>query len=107
MRRALPAVVIGASFALALAFGHGRAAAVESVPASETDVGFLDVASDPPAKILIDDADTGKVTPQTHFAVKAGHHKLTLVTLDGAHTRSFGFTVEAGQTRKFTVHLAS
>jgi hypothetical protein len=103
MKRALAALVIGAS----LVGGSGRAAGVELLPASETDVGFLDVASDPPAKILIDDADTGKLTPQTHFAVKAGHHKLTLVTVDGAHTRSFGFTVEAGQTRKFTVHLAS
>ncbi|HEV3189862.1 MAG TPA: PEGA domain-containing protein [Polyangiaceae bacterium] len=103
MRRLVAAVVMGA----ALVGGSGRAAAAEPIPASETDVGYLDIASDPPAKVLIDDADTGKVTPQTHFAVKAGHHKLTLVTLDGARTRSFGFTVEAGQTRKFTVHLAS
>jgi hypothetical protein len=102
MRRLVAAVVMGAS----LAFGSGGAAGDEVPPAAETDVGFLDVASDPAAKILIDDADTGKMTPQTHLAVKAGHHKLTLVTVDGAHTRSFGFTVEAGQTRKFTVHLA-
>jgi hypothetical protein len=103
MRSLAAAVVIGAS----LAGGSGRAAGVESLPTAETDVGYLDVSSDPPAKIFIDDADTGKLTPQTHFPVKAGHHKLTLATVDGAHSRSFGFTVEAGQTRKFTVHLAS
>jgi hypothetical protein len=75
--------------------------------AAETDTGFLDVSSDPPAKIAIDGADTGKVTPQGHLELKAGHHKLTLVTLDGARSRSIGFTVEAGQTTKLTIHLAS
>jgi hypothetical protein len=74
---------------------------------SDAEVGFLDITCDPPARILIDDADTGKVTPQPHVEIQAGHHKLTLVTLDGAHSRTFGFTVEAGKTRKFTVHLAS
>jgi hypothetical protein len=73
---------------------------------AETGTGFLDVSSDPPAKILIDDTDTGKVTPQPHLELKVGHHKLTLVRLDGGHSRSLGFTIAAGQTRKFTLHLA-
>lgn len=73
---------------------------------AETGTGFLDVSSDPPAKILIDDADTGKVTPQPHLELKVGHHKLTLARLDGGRSRTFGFQVESGQTRKFTVHLA-
>jgi len=103
MRSLVAAVVLGAS----LVAGASRAAGIEWPPAAETDVGFLDVSSDPPAKILIDDADIGKLTPQTHYPVRAGHHKLTLVTVDGARTRSFGFTVEAGKTRKFTVYLAS
>src|SRR5260370_9044640 len=80
MKRALAALVIGAS----LVGGPGRAAGVELLPASETDVGFLDVASDPPAKILIADAATGKLTPQTHFAVKPGHPHLTPGTHDRA-----------------------
>ena len=66
----------------------------------------LDVASDPVAKILIDSVDTGKVTPERHLAVRPGRHKLTLVTLDGLHQRTLGFAIEAGETRKFTVHLA-
>jgi hypothetical protein len=74
-------------------------------PAAET--GFLDISSDPPAKIKIDDADTGKVTPQPHIELKVGHHRLTLETPDGAHKRSIGFNIEAGKTTKLTLHLAS
>jgi hypothetical protein len=76
-------------------------------PFGSQDPAFLDVASDPPAKILIDEVDTGRVTPQPRLELRAGHHKLTLVTLDGKHQRTLGFTIEPGETRKFTVHLAT
>jgi hypothetical protein len=69
--------------------------------------GFLDIASDPPAKITIDDADTGKVTPQPHLELPEGHHRLTLVTGDGAHKKTIGFSIKAGETTKLTLHLAS
>jgi hypothetical protein len=74
---------------------------------ADKDAGFLDVSSDPPAKVFIDDADTGKVTPVQQLPLKAGHHKLTLVTADGAHKRTIGFTVDAGQTTKLSIHLTS
>jgi hypothetical protein len=77
-----------------------------SWPLAEPGVAFLDVSSDPVAKILIDETDTGKVTPEPHLVVKPGRHKLTLVTLDGGRVRTLGFAIEAGETRKFTVHLA-
>jgi hypothetical protein len=73
----------------------------------DQETGFLDVTSDPPARVHIDDADTGKTTPVQHLPLKAGHHKLTLVTADGAHKRTIGFTVDAGQTTKLSVHLTS
>jgi hypothetical protein len=76
------------------------------VGAPAGDEAILDVASDPAAKILIDAVDTGKTTPERHLFVKPGRHKLTLVTLDGRRQRTLGFTIEAGETRKFTVHLA-
>jgi len=83
-----------------------RPAAVVA-PAQDNGMGFLDVSSEPPAaKILIDDADLGQTTPQHHLAVRAGHHRLTLVTGDGAHKLTVGFTVEAGQTKKLTLYLA-
>jgi hypothetical protein len=75
--------------------------------AGDADTGYLDVSSDPPAKVLVDDVDTGKTTPATHVALKVGHHKLTLVTADGAHKRTIGFTIDAGQTTKLSIHLAS
>jgi len=96
-----------------LFLGHDAAAAGSSRPGrahhrqADGDSGFLDVSSEPPAKVLIDDADTGKVTPLQHFPLKAGHHRLTLVTADGTHKRTIGFTVDAGQTTKLSVHLTS
>ena len=75
--------------------------------AADATSGFLDVTSDPAAKIAIDGVETGKTTPQLHLALVAGHHKLTLVTVDGARQRTIGFTVEAGQTTKLSIHLTS
>ncbi len=73
---------------------------------SQTEAGFLNVGSDPPARVIIDDADTKTVTPQPHLELPAGHHKLTLVTLDGTRKRTIGFNVEAGQTTTLTIHLS-
>jgi hypothetical protein len=87
--------------------GARLANATPSQRLGQADAGVLDVSSDPPARIAIDDADMGKVTPQPRLELKAGHHKLTLTTLDGAHTRTIGFTIAAGQTTKLTIHLGS
>jgi hypothetical protein len=74
--------------------------------ATQSDTGVLEVSSDPPAHVLIDDVDTKTVTPQGHLELKAGHHKLTLVTLDGSRKRTLGFNVEVGQTTKLSIHLS-
>ena len=74
--------------------------------AGQSESGVLEVASDPPARIVIDDTDTKMVTPQAHVELKAGHHKLTLITVDGARKRTIGFNIEAGQTTKLTLHLS-
>jgi hypothetical protein len=95
MKRFLAA---GLALAALLAGSSGRA---------QADVGWLDVSSDPSAEIFIDDADTQKATPQSHLPLSAGHHRLKLVTPDGARKRSIGFNVEAGKTTKLTIHLAS
>ena len=103
-----------AACALAALVVSGEAAAARGLvlqPAehrvADADTGFLDVTSDPPAKILVDEVDTGKATPAQHLPLKIGHHKLTLVTPDGAKKRTIGFTIEAGQTTKLSIHLAS
>jgi len=70
------------------------------------EVGFLNVGSNPPARVIIDDTDTKTVTPQPHLELVAGHHRLTLVTLDGKRTRTIGFKVEPGQTTTLTIHLS-
>ena len=74
--------------------------------ALQTDTGFLNVGLTPPARVIIDDADTKTVTPQPHLELPAGHHKLTLVTLDGARKRTIGFNVEPGQTTTLTILLS-
>jgi hypothetical protein len=75
---------------------------------ADGDAGWLDISSDPPgAEIFIDDADSKSVTPQHHLALAAGHHRLKLVTADGARQRKIGFTVEAGKGTTLTIHLAN
>src|SRR6266849_6104087 len=93
---------------LTLAPGAAPAArAGVAAPAQDSVTGFLDVSSEPPgARILIDDGDVGQTTPQHRLPVRVGHHRLTLVTGDGAHKLTVGFTVEAGQTKKLTLYLA-
>ena len=88
--------------------GPPRAQASSAVAdrAGQTDTGFLNVSSTPPASVIIDDADTKTVTPQPRLELKAGHHKLTLVTLDGARKRTIGFNVEVGQTTTLTILLS-
>jgi hypothetical protein len=96
--------------ALGLIVVLGPRLAAPSSPAaapSQGERGFLDIASDPPAKIVVDGADTGKTTPQHHLELPVGHHKLKLITLDGAHQRSVGFTIDRGQTTQLVFHLAS
>ncbi len=66
--------------------------------------GTLEVASDPAARIIVDDKDTGRVTPSS-LDLPAGHHKLLLVTPDGRSQRSMGFTLAAGQVLKLSFHL--
>jgi hypothetical protein len=101
-------VLAACAVATALVLGApGPANAAVYERAGQTDTGFLDITSDPPAKISIDDVDTGKMTPQSHLELKEGHHKLTLVTADGAHKRTIGFKIDAGQTTKLSLHLSS
>lgn len=103
MKALLPTYALAAQ--LFAGGGHFAQSLHSAQPAAETDVGFLDVSSDPSsAKILIDDVDVGQTTPQHHLAVHAGHHRLTLVTSDG-HKLTVGFTVESGQTKKLTLYL--
>ena len=104
MRTLLSTCLTAAAFLVGLAAFAGPAAMHDRV--ADTDMGFLDVSSEPSAaKILIDDGDVGQTTPQHRLAVRAGHHRLTLVTSDGAHKLTVGFSVEAGQTKKLTLYL--
>lgn len=73
--------------------------------APKGDVGFLTVTTDPPAKLSVDGADTGKTTPVTKLSLPAGKHKVTLTSLDGKTTRSLGVTIVAGEEKRLTVSL--
>jgi hypothetical protein len=92
----------GASAALAASHDAPRPAVHGAV---HGDVGWLDISCDPAAKIFVDDQDTGKVTPQK-VELKAGHHRLTLVTVDGAKKKGpMGFVINAGDTTKLFFRL--
>ena len=81
----------------------GRRAGGDATP--NGDEGFLTVTTDPPAKLEIDGADTGKTTPVTKLALAAGKHKVTLTSLDGKTKRTLGVTIVAGEEKRLTVTL--
>jgi hypothetical protein len=96
--------VLAACAIVATLLGGASGRALAQGPAS---TGILNVSSDPPAEIFIDDADTKKMTPQPNLVLSAGHHRLKLVTPDAAHERKIGFTIEAGKTTTLTFHLST
>ncbi len=68
------------------------------------DTGFLTVTSVPPAKLLVDDVDTGKVTPVTRLPLPVGKHRVTLVSDTGAK-RSLGVNIAKGEESRLKVTL--
>jgi hypothetical protein len=90
------------TFAVACAFAL---LAPSAVAAGET--GFLTVSSTPPAKVLVDDQDTGLVTPVVKKELPAGSHRLTLVSTDGHVRRTLGFSINAGKETKLTINLGN
>jgi hypothetical protein len=99
MKRVLAACAMAATL-LAGTAGHSQPA----------DMGTLDVGSDLPAEIFIDGQDTKQQTPpppkSKRLPVTAGHHSLTLTTLDQKHTSTIGFKVDRNGTFTIVMHLA-
>ena len=69
------------------------------------DTGFLNVTSTPEARVSIDGKDTGKTTPVVHLELPAGHHQLTLISLDGKLTRTLGISIAPTDTTRLRVNL--
>jgi len=68
-----------------------------------SEVGFLTVSSVPPAKVFIDDIDTGRSTPIEALALPPGNHRLRLEA--GALKRALGFQITVGQTTRLKISL--
>ncbi|WP_394843827.1 PEGA domain-containing protein [Pendulispora brunnea] len=85
------------------ALGALLAVAAVPVAAAQTAEGFLTVSSTPPAKVIIDDKDSGRSTPVENLRLPVGDHKLTLV--NGNVKRTLGFTITAGQTTRLKIAL--
>ena len=69
------------------------------------DAGYLNVASSPEARVSIDGKDIGKTTPVEHLELSAGHHQLTLISLDGKLSRTLGFSIARADTTRLRVNL--
>ena len=85
------------------ALGALLAISLGSVAAARTGDGFLTVSSTPPAKVIIDDKDSGRTTPVENLRLAVGDHKLTLV--NGNVKRTLGFTITTGQTTRLKINL--
>jgi hypothetical protein len=75
--------------------------APEAPPAT---TGMLSVTSSPSGKVMLDDKDTGLVTPVTDLAVAAGTHTVKVVADDG-RSQSTEFTLEAGGSLSLNLAL--
>jgi len=76
--------------------GKGSAEAAKTESAVDPTKGYLQLTSKPPAKVLIDGSDTGKMTPVSGLAVAPGKHKITFIINDDKFT--YPVNVTAGQT---------
>ncbi len=80
------------------------AATAGSGARADGDTGYLTVTSDPPAHVFIDDADTGSTTPLAHYELKAGRHRVVLVT-DAGTRRPIGIVIVAGEEKRLNVTM--
>jgi hypothetical protein len=69
------------------------------------ETGFLNVNSTPLAHVSVDGKDTGRTTPVVRFELPAGHHQLTLISLDCKLTRTLGITITPTETTRLRVNL--
>jgi len=83
----------------------GTTLVLSMTAAAQTAVGYLTVSSTPPAKVLVDNEDSGRTTPVEKLALPPGDHRLTLVTADGALKRTFGFKITPNQTTRLKIKL--
>ena len=76
---------------------------VTPAPVAAT-MGMLSVTSSPAGKVLLDDKDTGLLTPVTDLPVAAGTHTVKVVADDG-RSQSTEFTLEAGGSLSLNLAL--
>jgi hypothetical protein len=71
-------------------------------PYAANAVGYLRIASTPPARIFVDGADTGLRTPirGDKLPLAAGRHKVTFLVGDSKYT--FSVRIKAGETLNLT-----
>ncbi len=69
------------------------------------EVGFLDLDSNPGAKIWIDGQKTGLRTPLYTYELPEGKHEVRLVSDDGIYDRSYPFRIQAGMTTVLRLDL--
>ena len=67
-------------------------------------MGMLSVTSSPAGKVMLDDKDTGLMTPVTDLPVAAGTHTVKVVADDG-RSQSTEFTLEAGGSLSLNLAL--
>ncbi len=121
-----------ASFAFAFAFGfamtvgssgaHARPPAAPALERIHTgsgngtsvgpeqpgpEMGFLTINSNPPSRLSINGADSGKVTPVLDHPLVPGTYRLTLVSIDGKKQRTLGATVKPGEHTKLRIDFSN
>ncbi len=66
----------------------------------EAGEGTLAIQAKPPCRILVDNVDTGRTTPQRSLRLSAGTHRITLVNDEYGIRDSFRVKIRAGQVSR-------
>ena len=68
-------------------------------------LGWINIVSMPPARVIIDGVETQLTTPIFAYELSAGTHDVRLVTKDGRYDRHYNVRIEGGVTTRLAVDL--
>ena len=77
----------------------------KEVVSSGNEMGTVNIASRPSAKLLIDGRDTGRFTPVLGLKVKEGRHRITLIHAGLGIKKTFSISVKPNQQNSFSFKL--
>jgi len=84
---------------------HTEPIPFQQVYVADSERGYLDVATAPPARLHVDGIDLGVTTPVWRVPLPAGEHELRLVVEEEGIDQTYDVKIEPGVTTRFELDL--